>query len=246
VKTTCPACGAILKTAGNVPVGKRCKCPKCGEPFAVPDRDAESVAARSTPARRVVPPVDDDDVDRERRGQRKKKRLQPKKKETNDVGLVIALSLGALLLTGAGILGVALWRSWGRTTEPIAQAKSEEPPRGVAVPQPPPGPPPQPPAPQVGGDVQQPASPDGPGSTNPPTPTLPVIPSPRPNGPVNPLPPAPDRSQKPTPPAGGDPVVGLKVGNLAPEIEGEDLDGKKFKLSDYRGKVVLLDFWGNW
>jgi len=35
-------------------------------------------------------------------------------------------------------------------------------------------------------------------------------------------------------------------GKAAPEIEGEDTDGKKFKLSDYRGKVVLLDFWGNW
>ncbi|HEY7327429.1 MAG TPA: hypothetical protein VH592_07315 [Gemmataceae bacterium] len=32
----------------------------------------------------------------------------------------------------------------------------------------------------------------------------------------------------------------------APEIEAEDIDGKKFKLSDYRGKVVLLDFWGHW
>jgi hypothetical protein len=38
----------------------------------------------------------------------------------------------------------------------------------------------------------------------------------------------------------------LAVGKKAPEIEGEDIDGKKFKLSDYKGKVVLLDFWGNW
>jgi hypothetical protein len=38
----------------------------------------------------------------------------------------------------------------------------------------------------------------------------------------------------------------LAIGKQAPEIEGEDGDGKKFKLSDYRGKVVLLDFWGNW
>jgi hypothetical protein len=38
----------------------------------------------------------------------------------------------------------------------------------------------------------------------------------------------------------------ILVGKPAPEIAGEDLDGKKFKLSDYRGKVVLLDFWGNW
>jgi hypothetical protein len=35
----------------------------------------------------------------------------------------------------------------------------------------------------------------------------------------------------------------LAVGKPAPEVEGEDQDGKKFKLSDYKGKVVLLDFW---
>ncbi len=38
----------------------------------------------------------------------------------------------------------------------------------------------------------------------------------------------------------------LVVGKVAPEIEGEDVDGKTFKLSDYRGKVVVLDFWGDW
>jgi hypothetical protein len=38
----------------------------------------------------------------------------------------------------------------------------------------------------------------------------------------------------------------LAIGKVAPEIEGQDLDGKKFKLSDYRGKVVVLDFWGDW
>ncbi|MDA7925462.1 TlpA family protein disulfide reductase [Mariniblastus sp.] len=38
----------------------------------------------------------------------------------------------------------------------------------------------------------------------------------------------------------------LKVGMTVPEIEGEDLDGIPFKLSDYRGKVVMLDFWGHW
>jgi hypothetical protein len=38
----------------------------------------------------------------------------------------------------------------------------------------------------------------------------------------------------------------LSVGQEAPEIEGEDIDGVRFKLSDYRGKVVLLDFWGHW
>ncbi len=38
----------------------------------------------------------------------------------------------------------------------------------------------------------------------------------------------------------------LAIGKTAPEIEGEDIDGKKFKLSDYKGKVVVLDFWGHW
>ena len=38
----------------------------------------------------------------------------------------------------------------------------------------------------------------------------------------------------------------LAIGKVAPEIDGADLDGVQFKLSDYRGKVVVLDFWGNW
>jgi hypothetical protein len=38
----------------------------------------------------------------------------------------------------------------------------------------------------------------------------------------------------------------VRVGKGAPEIRGEDMEGKPFTLSDYRGKVVLLDFWGHW
>lgn len=38
----------------------------------------------------------------------------------------------------------------------------------------------------------------------------------------------------------------LAVGKPAPEIEGVDHNGKPMKLSDYRGRVVLLDFWGDW
>jgi hypothetical protein len=37
-----------------------------------------------------------------------------------------------------------------------------------------------------------------------------------------------------------------RIGQVAPEIQGTDADGKEFKLSDYRGKVVVLDFWGGW
>jgi hypothetical protein len=36
------------------------------------------------------------------------------------------------------------------------------------------------------------------------------------------------------------------VGRAAPEIVGKDLDGKPMKLSDFRGEVVMLDFWGDW
>lgn len=38
----------------------------------------------------------------------------------------------------------------------------------------------------------------------------------------------------------------LQPGKPAPVIVGEDINGKPMKLSDFRGKVVLLDFWGFW
>ena len=36
------------------------------------------------------------------------------------------------------------------------------------------------------------------------------------------------------------------LGVVAPDIEGIDLDGVAFKLSDYKGKVLFVDFWGDW
>jgi peroxiredoxin len=38
----------------------------------------------------------------------------------------------------------------------------------------------------------------------------------------------------------------LSVGNIAPDIVGEDADGVVFRLTDYRGKVVVLTFSGSW
>ena len=38
----------------------------------------------------------------------------------------------------------------------------------------------------------------------------------------------------------------LQVGKPAPNIKAEDLDGLTFSLEEYRGKVVMLDFWGDW
>lgn len=40
--------------------------------------------------------------------------------------------------------------------------------------------------------------------------------------------------------------LGVNVGNKAPELIGTSADGKTFKLSDTKGKVVLLDFWAGW
>jgi hypothetical protein len=38
----------------------------------------------------------------------------------------------------------------------------------------------------------------------------------------------------------------LQVGKTAPDITANDLAGVEFSLSDYRGKIVFLDFWGDW
>jgi hypothetical protein len=38
----------------------------------------------------------------------------------------------------------------------------------------------------------------------------------------------------------------LQVGMQIPDFESEDVEGVRFKLSDYSGKVIVLDFWGFW
>lgn len=38
----------------------------------------------------------------------------------------------------------------------------------------------------------------------------------------------------------------LRVGKVAPDLAGDDLDGTKFKLGDSRGKVTVLVFWATW
>ena len=43
----------------------------------------------------------------------------------------------------------------------------------------------------------------------------------------------------------GDPGV-INVGQQAPDFSIKDQSGKVVKLSDYRGKVVFLNFWGTW
>ena len=42
-----------------------------------------------------------------------------------------------------------------------------------------------------------------------------------------------------------DPVLAL-IGNTVPDFSAEDLEGNPISLEQYRGKVVLLDFWAVW
>lgn len=44
--------------------------------------------------------------------------------------------------------------------------------------------------------------------------------------------------------AGGD--AGIETGSLAPDLSLDGLDGKTHRLSDYRGRRVLLNFWATW
>jgi thiol-disulfide isomerase/thioredoxin len=38
----------------------------------------------------------------------------------------------------------------------------------------------------------------------------------------------------------------LSIGQTPPDIEGEDIDGKPMRLSEFRGKVVVISFWATW
>ena len=38
----------------------------------------------------------------------------------------------------------------------------------------------------------------------------------------------------------------LQIGMKAPEFLGQDVAGKEIKLSQFKGQVVVLDFWGFW
>ena len=38
----------------------------------------------------------------------------------------------------------------------------------------------------------------------------------------------------------------VSIGHKAPEFESQSIDGKPVKLSDYKGKYVMVDFWASW
>ena len=40
--------------------------------------------------------------------------------------------------------------------------------------------------------------------------------------------------------------IGLKIGDIAPELSYDNPKGKKMQLSSLKGKLVLIDFWASW
>jgi len=42
------------------------------------------------------------------------------------------------------------------------------------------------------------------------------------------------------------PIIGVNIGNIAPNINLASPDGSMIELYSLRGKVVLLDFWASW
>jgi len=41
-------------------------------------------------------------------------------------------------------------------------------------------------------------------------------------------------------------LAAVGVGQAAPDIDGEDMEGQRLHLAEYKGKVVVLHFWANW
>ncbi|MCB1225215.1 MAG: TlpA family protein disulfide reductase, partial [Verrucomicrobiales bacterium] len=41
-------------------------------------------------------------------------------------------------------------------------------------------------------------------------------------------------------------IANLTPGAVVPDVTGKDIDGTEFSITDYRGKYVVLIFWGDW
>ena len=51
---------------------------------------------------------------------------------------------------------------------------------------------------------------------------------------------------RPTPPERPGTVQGLKVGDAVPAVQRPDTDGKLRSLGEWKGKLVLVNFWASW
>jgi thiol-disulfide isomerase/thioredoxin len=264
-KFTCPACGAVLKMSAAPAPGKKIKCPECEEIFSPAESDGPrskgNGAARSNPDTRargeenittgkskqhprpVVSPADDEDEDSPRPRKRRKK---VKQAGLNPAILWGSIGAGALILLVGGIALAFAFRGKKPQETTVAANTTSSSTISSTIPVTP-----TQPTLGTGGTEnansgipeQKPVNtePANDTSTKPTTPVLPV------SNPVQPHPvPQPILEPPPPPYKPSRLLTGLSPGFLAPDLQGPDLTGKPFKLSDYRGKVVLIDFWGHW
>ncbi len=233
-RLTCPGCGVVSKLDEDLPPGKKVRCRQCDTVYRVPD---DGKSERAVPERRPARVVDDDDDDRDLRRPPRRRRRRREESGT-PVGLIVGIAVALVVVLSVGAI-VAVYMINHKSETVVAQSDGQ-PPQFQPPDQLPPG------GgrgnPGLGGDVggRRGGRRFNPGDD----PTLPRGGRGSGGQPDQP----PDGGPGPggnSPPASAG-QVGTEEGMTAKEIEGEDIDGQRFKLSEYRGKVVLLDFWGHW
>jgi hypothetical protein len=150
-KFTCPHCEAVLNHLKGIEAGKRIRCPKCQEPFAVRsgggEEDEERVQARPSAARvgkkvKRTRQADEDERDEDVEDQereeppRKKKRKKGKKQEKNASNLLPLLILGGCVLIAGVATGLyfLLHKKSGETSAPptpVVSGGPQLPPNGL-------------------------------------------------------------------------------------------------------------------
>jgi peroxiredoxin len=231
----CPECSAALEVPDELPAGKRLQCPDCEATFGPPNeadmragmQTAPAAKAAATAPPRPRPRHHDDDDD-----------APARRRKTGSVGLLLAVALILFLGLGAATASLLTFlhsKQQEREAQVALQDLAAQKAAGGGMQGGAPvgmggGMAGAPPNGMAGGGVQG-GVPNGGMAGGPPNAIQGGVPAGGgPGGPVA-MPPPP---------------MPLKVGEVAPEIEGEDIDGKPMKLSDFRGKGVVLDFWGDW
>jgi thiol-disulfide isomerase/thioredoxin len=215
----CPECQSSLRRPDDLPAGKTIRCPRCGARFAVPAE--EGVATSAVKSANLPPEAQPPTVAIE-----KPRRARPDPAdETEPIDDRPARRRAAarrdsggagVLIAVAAVAALVFLGMAGVVVYAFVLRAKPQPAQPPVVVGPPPILP--------GGGMPVPPAGGPPGG----------------DGVIN-------------PPVGGPAVPGFipigpqpQVGEEAPEIDGKDVEGKPLKLSEHRGKVVVIDFWGHW